>query len=56
MSHSISFLAPDGAADIEDVSIDESGTHVLLKDGHTCSLLGHEAKTLPERMRPAPSL
>jgi len=55
MNDTMTFLAPDGllefeAADIEEVAIDESGTHVLLKDGHTCSLHGHEAKMLLARL------
>lgn len=56
MIDSITFLAPDGmlefdAADIEEIAVDDSGTHVRLKDGHTCSLLGHEANALIERVR-----
>lgn len=58
MIDSISFLAPDGmlefeAADIEEIAVDEAGTHVLLKDGHTCSLFGHEARALLESVRRA---
>ena len=58
MIDSVSFLAPDGllefeAADIEEIAIDETGAHVLLKDGHTCSLLGHEARVLLEHVRAA---
>ena len=55
MIDSITFLAPDGmlefdAADIEEIAVDDAGTHVRLKDGHTCSLFGHEAKALIERV------
>ncbi|HKB71483.1 MAG TPA: hypothetical protein VKH46_11610 [Thermoanaerobaculia bacterium] len=58
MIDSISFLAPDGmlefeAADIEEIATDDTGTHVRLKDGHTCSLLGHEARALLESVRRA---
>jgi hypothetical protein len=60
MIDSISFLAPDGmlefeAADIEEIAIDDAGTHVVLKDGHTCSLVGHEARALLEKVRGAPA-
>jgi hypothetical protein len=34
--------------DIEDVSIDESGTHVLLKTGQALTLVGHEAAQILE--------
>ena len=55
MSDSIVVMASDGLlefeeGDIEDVSIDEVGTHVLLKTGHAFLLVGHEAKELIERM------
>jgi len=59
MIDSITFLAPDGmlefeAADIEEIAVDAAGTHVVLKDGHTCSLVGHEAKALLENVRGGP--
>ena len=59
MIDSITFLAPDGmlefdAADIEEIAVDDAGTHIRLKDGHTCSLRGHEAKALLEKVRGAP--
>ncbi len=59
MIDSLTFLAPDGmlefeAADIEEVAVDDAGTHVVLKDGHTCSLVGHEAKALLETVRVSP--
>ena len=55
MSESFAVLASDGllefeTADIEEIATDASGTHVLLKDGHTCSLVGHEASGLLERL------
>jgi hypothetical protein len=58
MIDSVTFLAPDGmlefeAADIEEVAVDDHGTHVRLKDGHTCSLFGHEARALLELVRAA---
>lgn len=51
MSSSILVMAPDGllefdAADIADVSIDETGTHVLLKTGQALLLVGHEASQI----------
>jgi len=43
--------------DIADVSIDELGTHVLLKTGHALLLVGHEAaqilESFAERLRGA---
>jgi hypothetical protein len=55
MSESFAVLASDGllefeTADIEEIATDASGTHVRLKDGHTCSLVGHEASGLMERL------
>jgi hypothetical protein len=60
MIDSITILAPDGmlefeASDIEAIAVDDAGTHVVLKDGHTCSLVGHEARTLLETVRGGPS-
>jgi len=53
MSNSIVVMASDGLLefeenDIADVSIDEIGTHVLLKTGQALLLVGHEAAQLLE--------
>ncbi len=53
MSNSIVVMASDGLLefeekDIADVSIDEKGTHVLLKTGHALLLVGHEAAQILE--------
>jgi hypothetical protein len=55
MSDSFAVLACDGLlefeeADIEDVSTDERGTHVLLKTGLVLLLAGHESAPLLERL------
>ena len=55
MSDSILVLASDGLLefdekDIEDVSIDESGTHVQLKTGQAVTLVGHEAAQILENL------
>jgi hypothetical protein len=56
---SIIILASDGLlefeeAEIEDVTVDDLGTHVLLKTGQALLLVGHEAKGLLDRRTERP--